>query len=259
MKFIHQSNAESELNRLAESKRHSVLIEGPAGSGKSYLAYEYANKLGISDVTTVAATVADIRQMSDSTATLTNPMLICVENLDTGVPAASYTLLKFLEEPRDNVYVVVTCRNIRGVPETIISRSVCVSIGEPTPADLSEYGNQKDATLYNLRSKGSLWDVCRSFSDVDTIFKMSMSQLEYFTELTSINWKDSTSNLMWKLGHYADNSDSPLSLVFRYIYANNNDTRIKKYSLQCLSELDNSRIAAHAVLAHFVFNCKYRY
>lgn len=259
MNFIHQSNAEAELYKLAESKRHSVLIEGPAGSGKSYLAYEYANKLGISDVTTVSATVSDIRQMADSTAVLTNPMLICIENLDSGVPAASYTLLKFLEEPRDNVYVVVTARNIRGVPETIISRSVCVSIGEPTSADLAEYGKQKDNTLYLLRSKESIWEICRSFSDVDILFKMSPAQLEYFKGLSSLSLKDTTSNLMWKLGHYDDNSESPSSLVFRYIYATSEDVRIKKYALQCLSELDSSRIAAHAVLAHFIFNCKYQH
>lgn len=258
MKFIHQRDAEFELDRLAESRHHSVLIEGPAGSGKSYLATEYAHKLDITDVSTVSANVSDMRQMFDATAVLTNPMLICIENLDTGAAAASYTLLKFLEEPRENVFVVVTCRNIRGVPDTIISRSVCISIGEPTSTDLAEYGKQKDADAFAVKSTNSMWSICRSFSDVDAVLQMTSAQLEYFSDLKALNLKDSVSNLMWKLGHYSDNSESPTSLVFRYIHENASDMYVKRYALQCLSELDSSRIAAHAIIAHFVFNCKYR-
>ena len=53
-------------------------------------------------------------------------VIICVENLDKGNPAAAQVLLKNLEEPSDHVYFVITCRNIKRVPDTfqiyVISR-----------------------------------------------------------------------------------------------------------------------------------------
>ena len=258
MEFIYQSEAVSELRQVATSDRHSVMIEGPAGCGKSYLASEYAKMLNIDDISFVEPTVSAVRSMMNSVANLSNPMLICIENLDTGVPAAAYTLLKFLEEPQSNVYIVVTCRNIRGVPDTILSRSVCVSIGQPTPIDLETYGAQKDPTLYALRKNSVMWTMCRSFADIDAIFQMTQPQLDYFYDLSNINFKDNVSNLTWKLGHYNDNTESPTIFVIRYIYGTTRNELVKKYALQCLVELDTSRVAGHAVLAHFVFNCKYK-
>ena len=94
---------------------------GPEGCGKSYLARQFAIKLGVDDFALVEPTVAGIREISDLCSEITTPIVICIENLDTGVVAASYTLLKFLEEPRKNVHVVVTARNIKHLPDTIPS------------------------------------------------------------------------------------------------------------------------------------------
>ena len=90
-----QSSALDELQNLADSDRHSVLIEGVAGSGKTYLAKQYAKFLSINDFVTVNATVNDIRKSIDTSYNLESKIVICIENLDTGVAGASHTLLKF--------------------------------------------------------------------------------------------------------------------------------------------------------------------
>ena len=256
MKFVHQREAETELKQLAKQQHHSILIEGPEGSGKSYLAYEYANDLGIVDVMTVPATVSDIRVAADTTSSMSVPILLCIENLDLGVVGAAYALLKFLEEPRSNIYIVVTCRNIKNVPDTIISRSVCVRIGEPTDSDIVDYAICKDAGMYKVRSTTPLWKVCRSFLDVNVLFQLTADQIDYILNLAELNWNDTVSNVVWKLGHYDDNSETPLSFVLRYMYDVAND-RAKACVLKCLTELNTTRLAPHAVLTRFVFDFKY--
>lgn len=257
MKFRHQLSAESELTDLAAADRHSILISGPTGCGKTYLAGRYAELLGVTNVATVDPTVSAIRQMSEDIAAITSLIVVCIENLDEGVPAASYTLLKFLEEPRPNVYVVVTCRNSYGVPSTIISRSVCVSVGPPTPTDIDTYAQSKHPDIFKIRCTQPIWNVCRSFADVDQVFMLTQQQLDYFDTLTTLSFNDTVSNIVWKLGHYPDNAETPVSLVLRYLYNSCENNITKQYILQCLTELVNSRLATHAVLTHFVFNCKY--
>ena len=146
-----------ELQTLATSNRQSVMISGPAGSGKSYLAQQYANMLGIDDYSAFDPKVADIREALDSCMTINNRVLLEIKNLDMGVPAASYTLLKSLEEPLAHVYIVITCRNPDRVPDTIISRSAVINLGPPTLDDIDAYGKEKDTLKFNVVSSRLAW------------------------------------------------------------------------------------------------------
>ena len=141
MNFICQQNAIAELKSLSKYLRHSVLIEGPSGSGKSFLAKQYSQYLNILDFQVINPRVDDIRYCIDTCSGINNDIVICIENLDTGVREASYALLKFLEEPSDNIYVIITCNSIHHVPDTIVSRSSIVSINAPARADIDTYVN----------------------------------------------------------------------------------------------------------------------
>lgn len=259
MTLKFQENPIAELTQLATSGRHSILIEGPVGCGKSYLARQYAKMLGISDIAFVQPNVQAIREALDKSIDLTNPVVFCIENLDTGVLAASYTLLLFLEEPTSNVYIIVTCRNRYNIPETIISRSTCVSIGQPIPSDVDDYAKQLDDTKYQTLKSTHAWKGVRSLLDVDYVYKMKPEHLDYYKKLKSeFKMNDSVSNLSWKLGHYPDRSETNIRFVLNYLmsaFASNR--RIQKYIIECVRELEFFRIAPHAVLAKFLLNCKY--
>ena len=138
-----QSEALAKLKQFANSDRHSVLIEGPQGSGKSYLAAEYGNLLGIHDIVSINATVSDLRSMLDTCYNIDTPVVVCIEGLDSGMVSASYVILKFLEEPKPNIYLVVTCSNIFRIPDTIISRSVVATISHITHSELVKYTEEK--------------------------------------------------------------------------------------------------------------------
>ena len=94
MNFICQKYSLNELQQLANKDRHSVLIEGSSGCGKTYLARQYAQMIDVYDFINVEPKVQDIRNTIDSCLQLGNKVVICIENLDKGVSGASYTLLK---------------------------------------------------------------------------------------------------------------------------------------------------------------------
>ncbi len=258
MNLKFQEESIKELQSLAKGNRHSVLIEGQVGCGKSYLAKQYAQMLGVSDFYTVHPTVQSIRDVIDISYNLSNPVMFCIENLDTGVAGSSFTLLKFLEEPAENVYIVVTCRNRYKVPDTIISRSACVSMSSPIGADIKTYAEVRDAAKYMKCSNLLVWKAVKTLKDVDMVYQFTEDQFRYFDELLEIvNFKDTVSNIVWKLGHFNDNSENDPAFVINYIMSTSRSDKVRKYAMNCIRELNSYRIASHAVLAKFVFDCKY--
>ena len=258
MKFACQDAALVQHNMLADSDRHSVLIEGPAGCGKTYLAMQYAKMLNVPDFQCVDPTVQAIKDTVDSSFQIGNRVVICIENLDKGVAAASYAILKFLEEPASNIYIVVTCRNANRIPDTIISRSVAVTAAPPIESDIDEYAKSKDFAKFHQVSGSVLWRCVRTFGDADTVLHMNDTQIGYFEGLQQyISFKDSISSISWALQHYSDNTDTPIELVIRYIMEICPSATIKKAGISCLSDISAGRIASHAAVARFILDCKY--
>lgn len=247
----------SQLKELASADRHSIVIEGPKGCGKRYCASMFA-KYTEADISYIDPTVQAIRSSLDSFYNLDNKIVACIHDLDSGVLGASYTMLKFLEEPKSSVYVIITCSSIYDVPDTIISRSTVVSISSPRDSDIKQYAEYKDRYKYDKLASKLIWKCVRSFADIDMLYSMSQMNIDYFDTLSdTARFKDSVSNITWALGHYPDNSETPIEFVVRYILCCSSDARIRKYCYACLSDLNTSKIAKHAVLTKFIFNCKY--
>ena len=258
MNISSQADAIDQLSVLAEADTHSVLIAGVSGCGKTYLARKYATLLSISDFYVVDAKVADLRQIMESSAELRNPIVVCIENLDKGAQGASFTILKFLEEPKKNVYVVVTCCNIRMVPDTILSRCACIDVLSPSYQDLLDYCKavhlDKFASIYDSDIKLCI----DSFADIDYLSTLTDIQMNYISELSNIiPFSGPVSNVVWKLTHFSDNTDIRRNIGIRYVFRKWNTLHVTKAALQCLQDIDERRVAAHAAVTAFVFKCKY--
>lgn len=258
MEFQNQILSIDKLKDFAKSNRHSILLDGPQGCGKTYLAKLFSDMINVSNFEIISPTVSSIRDAIDSCILLEQPVVLCIENLDTGVIAASYTLLKFLEEPNNNIYIIVTCRNILKIPDTIMSRCTSISVPPPLESDLVKFAKEKYQHNYELYSKHLLWQCMRTFTDVDIFMNLSDVQLDYFDSLRStLNFSDSVSSLMWKLGHYSDNSETPLELVLRYVMEISNSNYVKRCGIQCIKDIAQSKVASHVALAKFCFDIKY--
>ena len=253
-----QKTAIDELNELSRSGRQSILIEGPCGSGKTYLSRRFANALGVDDLSVINPKVSDMREALDGCLSIKNAVVLEIENLDLGVPAASYTLLKSLEEPLPHVHILITCRNIQQVPDTIISRSAVVTLSPPTLDDIDRYGAEKDKLKFNNVASRLVWQCVRSFSDADAVLEMSLEQVNYYESLAQVcKFNDSVSNIVWKLGHYESGSDCNVELAIRSVMELMKKPFITKCGIECIRDLNKGRIAPHAVLAKFVFNARY--
>ena len=258
MNLSNQVESLSALSKLSERRCHSLLIVGNSGCGKTWLSKQYASMLSISDWVAVEPTVAAIRSIQDACSVLSTPLVVNIENLDDGVVSAAYTLLKFLEEPKENVYVVVTARNIMLLPDTIASRCQVVYVSDPRPHDIVTFAQLLDARRYDNLKDSITFAACRSLSDVRQVYAMTAQQLTYLDSLHEVVYStESVSSAVWKLGHYADNSPTPPELVIRAVTAQLKDRGILEYSLHCLRDLSSSRIAAHAVITRFVMDCRY--
>lgn len=259
MRFICQQEAMSQLQELSDHDRHSVLIEGVPGCGKTYLARQYANMLGIPDFQVIDSTVGAVRDAIDACYRISNPIVLCIENLDNGVAAASYALLKFLEEPAPHVYLVVTCQNINNVPDTIVSRSVCVITSPPIDKDIEVYASDKNFERYYQLHQTPLWRCVHTFKYADMVLKMTDEQVDYFAKLSEVlQFKDTVSNISWRLGHYPDNTDTPIELVISYLIEMSTSPHVKQAGIQCIKEINQGRIATHASIAKFIFESKYK-
>lgn len=259
LNFKCQEQPIAELQSCADNNRHSILLEGPQGVGKTFLAIKFAKDiLKISDYILVEPKVEAIRDAITTTVNLQVPIVVIVENLDLGVKGASYTLLKFLEEPKDNVYIVVTCRNLKNVPDTIISRSVCITCPPPISRDIEVYSKELNSEQYDYLKDQFIWRCATSLYDAKRILELSYDQLKYFENLkTMFKFDKAIYDMSWKLLKYEDNTSTPIDLVINYIVNMCTDPTVKRAGLDCLKDLSLKRLSDNAVISRFLFECKY--
>lgn len=251
-----QHEAYIQLEEVARDRKHSILISGSPGCGKSRFARFYSNLLGISDYIQIESKVDALRSAIDTCYSFNKDIVICVENLDSGVAGASYALLKFLEEPPIHVYLVITCTNLSGIPDTILSRCITINIDPPTRQDIDTYAKSQYESTYEIFQP--ILPSLKSLNDVDFVSKYDKAKIQYILDLKSLIYAKSPINtIVWNLSHFSDNSELPIELAMNYILHVCNDTRIVKNCISCIRDLNLSRIPKHVILSRFVLECKY--
>ena len=258
MIFKCQQSCKSKLDMYVHSDPRTLLISGPEGCGKTYLAKQFAES---SDSTfiSVPPVVDEVRNAVENCSKYTEKLTVVIENLDEGDVKASYALLKFIEEPRSNVCVIITCRMISKIPDTIISRSVCLTVNSPTQEDLDAFCSSTDPVAYARCKSYKLWKTVKAFKDAVEVFGMPDSHIQYYEEYVPslLNFKGSVSDIAWKLGHISDGGESDLKYVLRIALSLCRTKYMKEMCIAAISDIQASRISKHAILSKLAFEGKY--
>lgn len=253
-----QQIALDNLNKLVSSNRHTIIITGPSSCGKTYLAKEWGKLLGITDFYMCSPIVSDIKATIDLIVSDRTPVVLCIENLDQGQVKAAYPLLKLLEECPEYLYACVTCSNIRDIPDTIVSRCSVIDVGNPSQSDLAQYSKSINVSRYETLKDQTIWKCVRGFADAKEVLEFDANKLDYFSKLKDIiPFKDTVSNISWKLQNYNDNTKTNLIIVIRYMYHLFESPHDKKACIKCLDDLNRGAISKNAVLSKFILENKY--
>ncbi len=247
------------LKSYAGSDTHSILIDGNKGTGKTYLGKVYAQLLNIPDVEIILPNVQNLRESIDNCLKTENRIVLIIENLDSGTISSSNTILKFLEEPNENIYIVITVQNINKIPETILSRAVSIHLPDPQKEDLQKYAENKSARYNEIKNR-KVWTAAKSLTDINTILDMTEPQLLLFDNIENIlNSNENTNTIAWKLTHYDDNTDAPVKLILQYLMKSDAGTnkRFAKKINDCYTELDNKGIAKNIIISDLVLAYRY--
>ena len=246
MHLPFQDSCIEYLETLAESDKHSILISGIGGSGKTWMAKHFAEYKNISTFHIVQPKVLDLKELIDSSYKLQDDQVICIENLDKGKDAAAQVILKYLEEPLPNVYIIVTCSNILNIPTTIRSRSIEVTVPNPSFSDICAYGSYINKSKFDVVKSYSVIKICKSLSDVRYFLDLPLDKLKYFEKFENEFKSQSIDSFMWNIGHFEDNSKIDLKVSLKCLY---NCTWVNKNQvLNSLLALETGRISETAIL-----------
>lgn len=258
MELKHQENSIIQLQQFADKDTHSIIIYGLEACGKTYLAKQYANMLSIPDFQAISPTVSELRETIDECMQLSTPIVLCIENIDTAVFAASSVLLKFLEDASSRIYIVVTARNIKYVQDTIISRCHTVEVNTPTKTDLVDYAKSKySQDVLDSHTNSPIWGCLQNFNDIDTFLTMNASSIEYIENIPRVcRSSKCVSDTVWAVQKYPDkeNGDTPINLVIRYIM--HCYPEVLQEGINCIRNLELKRIASYVVITKFVFDIR---
>jgi replication-associated recombination protein RarA len=256
MELKCQQETIEQLTACYNADVHSIILYGQHSSGKTYLSKKYADMLGIEDFYIIPPKVVDIRETIEECYQIDTKVVLCIENLDLGVIAASSTLLKFFEEPAPHIYIIITARSLKRIQDTIISRSHVIGVNIPTDADLVSYAEEKYPDQYRLYSNRDLWKSIKTFDDVDVISAMDSDAINYIESIPELCFKATcVSDALWSLQKYPDNKgDTPIDIIIRYIVYKY--PALLYHGAECIRLLEQKRISNFAILSKFLFNIR---
>ena len=255
----NQESAIKELQAYANSRSQAIIISGSRGCGKTWLAKKYAEMLRIGSFSSVDVSVKSIREVIQELSTSGTESVVCIENLDCGVADAANSLLKFVEEPPNGVFIVITCRDSAKVPDTIHSRCHRVFVPRMDRYDIEQYAKQQgEVRLRSIKDIRYMWDAVESTRDIDYLYSIGMDKITELGSLPQYITSNATvSNISWKLQRFSDGSKINVSFLIRMImhYAQSNDLRL--LCIRCLEDLDSSAMPEHIILIKFIVDLKY--
>lgn len=125
-----------KADSFVKTKNKFAILNGAKGSGKSTLAKIICDKLEADLYLLTEVKVDDIRTIINDSNNLSKKRVYLIDGENTLNLQSQNALLKFLEEPSVNTYILLETRSLELLVPTIISRATIINIPLATKEEL---------------------------------------------------------------------------------------------------------------------------
>ena len=123
-----------------------AIITGAKGQGKTELAIEISKKMKI-PFCNIGIKIDDIREMIEMAYKQTEPIIYLIQNADKMSLNAKNSLLKLVEEPPQQAYIIMELQQIENTLDTIKSRCQEIKLDSYELKDIEKFMEKEKADL----------------------------------------------------------------------------------------------------------------
>ena len=221
--MIGQTNLLKQIDKLIEENKFPrfSIVTGQKGQGKTEVIKYISNKLNI-PVIFYNISIDDIRTMIELAYKCTQKMIFVIKNGDNMSINAQNSLLKVIEEPPYNCYIVLELNDINNTLETIRSRCQEFKMENYTQKEIDYMID--NITLIKgypmtLQEKSILDNIAKNYYQIELLIKYGIEKFYQFVEKVVDNiYKVQSANafkLEEKLDIKGDGNGYDLDLFFQ--------------------------------------------
>lgn len=157
---------------------HSIILQGGIGSGRKEVAKYIANKIN-AKIVYLGNDVNSVRTISNYGVRQKD--LIVFENADLMLAGSMNALLKITEEPKENLYIVLTISNLELLLPPLVSRCVKFEMNPYTIDDMNSF-----LDMQNIPKESNLRDIlltaCNNFGQIKDLCKYDIEDYSNFAQ-----------------------------------------------------------------------------
>lgn len=169
------------INKMTlENCPRFIIITGQKGQGKTELILEISKKLGISFIN-FKTSIDEMREMIDLAYKQTEPILFIISNADNMSLNAKNSILKLVEEPPNNIIVIIELEDINNTLPTIKSRCLELQMENYTEEEIEEMINKIIPNITELQ-KAILLDCCQNYYQIELLNKYGIEEFYKYVE-----------------------------------------------------------------------------
>ena len=152
-----------------------MLLQGARGWGKTQLVREIAKLKGV-DLVTFENKVDDLRECIKLAYEQTSPIIYVLTGGDTMSVAAKNSILKLIEEPPLNAYIIMLVENEETVLPTIRSRAFMLKMDSYTQDDIRAYLVTKD-NAFTQEELDKIINICNCPGEANLLMQSENAEL----------------------------------------------------------------------------------
>lgn len=175
--MIGQKRVIQTISNLIKENRFPkfILLTGSRGWGKKELTRKIAKIMDI-DLVTFENKVDDLRECIKLAYEQTSPILYVLTGADTMSIAAKNSILKLIEEPPTNAFIIMLAENEETILPTIKSRAYLLRLDSYSEKELRDYINTKD-TIFTEDELDKVIIICDCPGDINLLMQPENREL----------------------------------------------------------------------------------